>query len=54
MCDKGFGVADGVSGWNDFGFSPHAFSTQLMDQAKKELENFNTLMTEMTDEKRRS
>jgi hypothetical protein len=54
VCDKGFGVADGVSGWNDFGFSPHAFSTQLMDHAKKELENFTTLMTEMTDEKRRS
>lgn len=23
---RGFGVADGVSGWNDYGFSSHAFS----------------------------
>lgn len=27
VCERGFGVADGVSGWNDYGFSSHAFST---------------------------
>jgi len=26
VCDRGFGVADGVSGWNDYGFSSSAFS----------------------------
>ena len=31
VCERGFGVADGVSGWNDYGFSSHAFSSQLMD-----------------------
>jgi hypothetical protein len=25
--ERGFGVADGVSGWNDYGFSSSAFST---------------------------
>lgn len=27
---RGFGVADGVSGWKDFGFSSQAFSNTLM------------------------
>jgi len=26
ISDRGFGVADGVSGWNDYGFSSSAFS----------------------------
>jgi hypothetical protein len=25
--ERGFGVADGVSGWNDYGFSSSMFST---------------------------
>ena len=40
MIDRGFGVADGVSGWNDFGFSSEAFSHELMDNCKKEIESF--------------
>jgi len=31
ITERGFGVADGVSGWNDYGFSSHAFSWQLME-----------------------
>jgi len=27
ISDRGFGVADGVSGWNDYGFSSSAFSS---------------------------
>jgi hypothetical protein len=30
ICDRGFGIADGVSGWNDYGFSSSAFSHTLM------------------------
>ena len=30
LTERGFGVADGVSGWNDFGFSSQAFSNALM------------------------
>lgn len=26
VSERGFGVSDGVSGWNDYGFSSHAFS----------------------------
>ena len=39
--DRGFGVADGVSGWNDFGFSSEAFSNQLMNNCKTEIESFD-------------
>lgn len=38
VSEKGFGVADGVSGWNDYGFSSHEFSSQLMDHCRNELE----------------
>ena len=38
--DRGFGVADGVSGWIDFGFSSEAFSHELMDNCKKEIVQF--------------
>ena len=40
VMDRGFGVADGVSGWIDFGFSSEAFSHELMDNCKKEIEKF--------------
>ena len=38
--ERGFGVADGVSGWNDFGFSSEAFSHELMNNCKVEIEQF--------------
>lgn len=28
--ERAFGVSDGVSGWNDYGFSSDQFSLQLM------------------------
>ena len=34
VSDRAFGVADGVSGWNDFGFSSYAFSHSLMENCK--------------------
>lgn len=40
ITERGFGVADGVSGWNDYGFSSSAFANQLMDNCKKEIEDF--------------
>lgn len=36
--ERGFGVADGVSGWNDYGFSSSAFSTQLMVFSQEEID----------------
>lgn len=30
-------MADGVSGWVDFGFSSHAFSTELMKNCHEEI-----------------
>ena len=40
VTERGFGVADGVSGWNDYGFSSSLFSNQLMDNSKSEIEAF--------------
>ena len=40
ITERGFGVADGVSGWNDYGFSSEAFSNSLMDNCLKEIENY--------------
>lgn len=40
VTDRGFGVADGVSGWNDYGFTSSLFSTQLMDNCKIEIEGY--------------
>jgi serine/threonine protein phosphatase PrpC len=40
ITERGFGVADGVSGWNDYGFSSSAFANQLMDNSKAEIENY--------------
>lgn len=37
-CSRGFGVSDGVSGWNDYGFSSDQFSLQLMYNSKKVIE----------------
>ena len=41
ISDRGFGVADGVSGWNDFGLSSDAFSNELMENCKLEIEQFD-------------
>lgn len=38
ISDRGFGVSDGVSGWNDYGFSSDQFSLQLMFNSKKTIE----------------
>ena len=38
MQDRAFGVSDGVSGWNDYGFSSNQFSQQLMNNSKKMIE----------------
>jgi serine/threonine protein phosphatase PrpC len=38
--ERSFGVADGVSGWNDYGFSSSAFSTNLMKFCKEEIETY--------------
>eukprot|EP00347_Sterkiella_histriomuscorum_P016864 403351556 len=40
VTERGFGVSDGVSGWNDYGFSSSAFANQLMDYCKSEIETF--------------
>ena len=40
ITERGFGVADGVSGWNDYGFSSSMFSNQLMNNCKQEIEDF--------------
>lgn len=40
MLDRAFGVSDGVSGWNDYGFSSDQFSLQLMMFAKQMLEKY--------------
>lgn len=40
ITDRGFGVADGVSGWNDYGFSSSLFATQLMENCRLEIEGF--------------
>ena len=38
ISESSFGLADGVSGWNDYGFSSDEFSNQLMKNAKELLE----------------
>lgn len=38
ISERAFGVSDGVSGWNDYGFSSDQFSLQLMFNAKKQIE----------------
>ena len=38
ITERGFWVADGVSGWVDFGFSSEAFSNELMDNCKANIE----------------
>ena len=40
ITERGFGVADGVSGWNDYGFSSSDFSNSLMRNCHTEIEAF--------------
>jgi serine/threonine protein phosphatase PrpC len=40
ISDRGFGVADGVSGWNDYGFSSSLFSNQLMSFCNEEIKTY--------------
>ena len=42
ISERSIGVADGVSGWVDFGFSSRAFSNQLMVACQAEIENFDS------------
>lgn len=53
VSERGFGVADGVSGWNDYGFSSHAFSNQLMDYCRAELEHCDREAEEMAVSKKK-
>ena len=41
VSERSFGVADGVSGWADFGFSSSEFSNQLMRNCKIQIEQFD-------------
>lgn len=41
ITERAFGVADGVSGWTDFGFSSDAFSNELMRFCKEEIIAFD-------------
>ena len=50
VSERAFGVADGVSGWNDYGFSSSMFSTQLMDNCRTEIE---TLIREESQNQQR-
>lgn len=38
IAEGAFGVSDGVSGWNDYGFSSNLFSQQLMQNSKDLIE----------------
>lgn len=40
ILDRAFGVSDGVSGWNDYGFSSDQFSLQLMSFSQKGIEHY--------------
>ena len=40
--ENGFGVADGVGGWNDIGLSAKDFSNELMNNCKKAIDQNET------------
>ena len=40
-----------MSGWNDYGFSSHAFANQLMEFSRAELEKCDRMAEEMLDSK---
>ena len=37
VCNRGVGVADGVSGWREYGLDSSKFSKELMRNAKQEI-----------------
>ena len=39
---KGFGVADGVGGWNEIGISSEDFSNELMNHCKKAIDELES------------
>jgi hypothetical protein len=49
--ERSFGVADGVSGWCDFGFSSQEFANQLMNFSKLEVETFDCLPSVQSENK---
>jgi len=51
ISERSFGIADGVSGWVDFGFSSQAFSRQLMQNCQAEIELFDRHRQHMAEEK---
>ncbi len=40
--DRAFGVSDGVSGWNEYGFSSDQFSLQIMINSKIIIDKYFT------------
>lgn len=54
LTERAFGVADGVSGWLDFGFSSEAFSTELMQLCKDEVGNFDQAKQQKAQDKQKS
>jgi serine/threonine protein phosphatase PrpC len=52
-CERGLGVADGVSGWSTYGINPSAFSQKLIQECEKEIRRITKLKKEnFTDAKR--
>ncbi len=53
-CERGLGVADGVSGWVDFGINPSAFSQKLMEECENEIRHVTGLKLEEIVETKKS
>jgi len=54
ISERSFGIADGVSGWVEFGFSSAAFSNALMQNCKAEVELFDRQRQRMVEDKQTS
>ena len=53
IMERGFGVADGVGAWNEFGFSSAAFSNELMSNCAKEIKMFESNSVQKVKSKKR-
>ena len=53
IMDRGFGVADGVGAWLEFGFSSAAFSNELMNNCAKEIDMFEKNSFQKVQSKKR-
>jgi len=53
-CERGLGVADGVSGWSTYGIKASAFSQKLMEESENEIRLITGLKKEEVQEKQRS